>query len=158
MWYENYVYTTPRFIIESKKFTKIKKKMKIPRVIDVMMKDGIARNSCLAQWSKGRKKRLLYLHPKLSLVLVPYRILIYDRLGIVRRKMVLLKNLIFHFPTCYAYSVKKPIGHARLKGQHLEYFKKSFYLRTLNKTCKMFCCQIKQNKYTIIQSSLTFTV
>ena len=27
----------------------------------------------------------------------------------------LMKNLIYHFPTCYAYSVKKPIGELNLK-------------------------------------------
>ena len=26
-----------------------------------------------------------------------------------------MKNLIYHFPTCYAYSVKKPIGELNLK-------------------------------------------
>ena len=26
-----------------------------------------------------------------------------------------MKNLIHHFPTCYAYSVKKPIGELNLK-------------------------------------------
>ena len=28
---------------------------------------------------------------------------------------VYMKNLIYHFPTCYAYSVKKPIGEVNLK-------------------------------------------
>ena len=26
-----------------------------------------------------------------------------------------MKNLIYHFPTCYAYSVKRPIGELNLK-------------------------------------------
>ena len=26
-----------------------------------------------------------------------------------------MKNLIYHFPTCYVYSVKKPIGELNLK-------------------------------------------
>ena len=32
-----------------------------------LMKGGIPRNSCLAQWSKIRKRRLLYPHSKFSL-------------------------------------------------------------------------------------------
>ena len=29
-----------------------------------------------------------------------------------------MKNLIYHFPTCYAYSVKKPIGNYRILSKN----------------------------------------
>ena len=31
------------------------------------------------------------------------------------RRLLCMKNLRYHFPTCYAYSVKEPIGELNLK-------------------------------------------
>ena len=44
------------------------------------MKGGILRNSCLAQESKGRKRKLLYPNPKLSPALVPYRHRLFNQI------------------------------------------------------------------------------
>ena len=76
----NCVCKTPRFSIESQGFTKDEGQRQ--RFPGSMMKGGIYR--------RRRKRRLLYLHPKLSSGLLLYKFSIYYRIGIACRKMIFM--------------------------------------------------------------------
>ena len=39
----------------------------------------------------------------------------YTSIYLSIRRLHIMKNLRYHFPTCYAYSVKEPIGELNLK-------------------------------------------
>ena len=52
---------------------------------------------------------------RIPLSSVTLRIFVFFLILIFYESIALMKNLKYHFPTCYTYSVKEPIGELNLK-------------------------------------------